>query len=117
MSQEDQDRRMDYIEIPVRNVADAKRFYGELFGWSFKDYGSEYASFYDGRLGGGLREEAEVARGGPLVVMYAIDLEQMKEKVVAAGGTIVVDVFEFPGGRRFHFTDPSGTELAVWSDR
>ncbi len=117
MSQAEQDRRIDYIEIPVRSVADAKRFYGEVFGWSFKDYGTDYASFHDGRLGGGLRGEAEVKPGGPLVVMYAVDLEQMQEKVVAAGGTVVVDSFEFPGGRRFHFTDPCGTELAVWSDR
>ena len=117
MSQEEQNLRIDYVEIPVRDVEQAKRFYGEIFGWSFKDYGSDYASFFDGRLGGGLRLESTVEPGGPLIVMYALDLEGIKEKVKAAGGSIELEIFEFPGGRRFHFADPSGNLLAVWSDR
>ena len=113
----DNDRRIDYIEFSVRDVAEAKRFYGEAFGWSFEDYGPGYASFADGRLSGGFHVGPEVKSGGPLVVIYALDLAAMERKVTAAGGVIVRPAFEFPGGRRFHFTDPSGHELAVWSER
>jgi predicted enzyme related to lactoylglutathione lyase len=116
MSQSDQDRRIDYVEFDVTDIAAAKSFYSDVFGWVFTDYGPEYSSFHDGRLGGGLRQVARLERGSPLVVLYATDLEGMEEKVKAHGGRIVKDTFEFPGGRRFHFTDPSGNELAVWSD-
>ncbi len=87
-----------------------------MFGWTFEDYGPDYASFHDGRLAGGFRKEARVPRGGPLVVLYAADLAAMEAKVRQAGGKIARPTFEFPGGRRFHFTDPSGNELAVWTD-
>jgi len=117
MSQGDQDRRIDYVEFQVSDLSAAKSFYSEVFGWDFTDYGPEYTSFHDGRLGGGLRKVARVERGGPLVVLYATDLEGVEEKIRAHGGRIVRDTFEFPGGRRFHFTDPAGNELAVWSDR
>jgi predicted enzyme related to lactoylglutathione lyase len=113
----EKDKRIDYIELPATNIGEVKDFYGEVFGWTFVDYGPEYTSFNDGRLDGGFRKEPEVRRGGPLVVIYSIDLELVKEKVERAGGTIVKDIFEFPGGRRFHFTDPSGNELAIWSDK
>ena len=113
----EKDKRIDYIELPVIDIGEAKRFYGEVFGWTFVDYGPDYASFNDGRLDGGFRKEAAVQRGGPLVIMYSVNLERIREEVKSAGGTIVVDIFEFPGGRRFHFTDPSGNELAVWSDK
>ena len=117
MGQAEQDRRIDYIEFPVTDIAAAKKFYGGVFGWEMKDWGPEYASFKDGRLGGGFRAATEVVRGGSLVVLYAIDLEGIKESIESNGGTIVQDIFSFPGGRRFHFLDPSGNELAVWSDR
>jgi predicted enzyme related to lactoylglutathione lyase len=113
----EKDRRIDYIELPTVDLIEAKRFYGEVFGWKFVDYGPEYTSFNDGRLDGGFRKEATVQRGGPLIIIYSINLELIKDKVKSAGGTIVKDIFEFPGGRRFHFTDPSGNELAVWSDK
>jgi predicted enzyme related to lactoylglutathione lyase len=100
----------------VKSVPDAKRFYGGAFGWKFEDYGPDYASFADGRLSGGFQTAAKVQAGGPLVVIYAADLENMEQRVRQAGGTIVKPIFSFPGGRRFHFTDPSGNELAVWSD-
>lgn len=116
MSDVDKDRRIDYIELPVTDLNETKRFYKEVFGWEFTDYGPEYSSFNDGRMDGGLRKEATNQRGGPLIVMYANDLEAMLEKIKLAGGSIVVEIFEFPGGRRFHFTDPSNNELAVWSD-
>lgn len=113
----EKDRRIDYIELPTIDLVKTKRFYGEVFGWKFVDYGPDYASFNDGRLDGGFRKESFVQSGGPLVVIYSINLELIKEKVKSAGGTIVKDIFEFPGGRRFHFTDPSGNELAIWSDK
>jgi predicted enzyme related to lactoylglutathione lyase len=111
------DRRIDYIEFPVTDVARAKHFYGDVFGWTFEDYGPDYASFHDGRLAGGFHAVPVVRPGGPLVVLYATDLEGMRAKVEAAGGTIVGDIHTFPGGRRFHFTDPSGNELAVWTNQ
>jgi uncharacterized protein len=117
MSSADNDRRIDYIEFSVTRVAEAKRFYGQAFGWTFEDYGPDYASFADGRLSGGFETAPQVSRGGPLVVIYAADLESQERRVTQAGGTIVRPIFSFPGGRRFHFTDPSGNELAVWSDQ
>ena len=117
MSNAQHDRRIDYIEFSVKSVPEAKRFYGSAFGWSFEDYGPDYASFADGRLSGGFQTATDVSPGGPLVVIYATDLEAMERKVRQAGGTIVRPIFSFPGGRRFHFTDPSGNELSVWSDQ
>ena len=117
MSQAEHDRRIDYIELPATDVAASKRFYQDAFGWKFEDYGPDYQSFLDGRLSGGLRKETAVVRGGPLVVIYALELEAMESKVRDAGGAIVKPTFSFPGGRRFHFTDPSGNELAIWTDK
>ncbi|UCC85025.1 MAG: VOC family protein [Gemmatimonadota bacterium] len=117
MSQAEQDRRVDYIEFGVTDIGKAKRFYSEIFGWEFTDYGPDYTSFHDGRLAGGFRAAPEVTPGGPLVVLYATNLEDIEARIKESGGRIVQETFEFPGGRRFHFTDPSGNELAVWSDR
>jgi len=117
MSQTEQDRRVDYIEFAARDIEKTKKFYSEVFGWLFTDYGPEYTSFADGRLAGGFALASKVAPGGPLVVLYAINLEGILENVKANGGKIIRDPFEFPGGRRFHFTDPNGNELAVWSDK
>ncbi len=108
---------IDYVELSVSDVEAAKRFYGAAFGWKFTDYGPDYASFNDGRLEGGLRLDPAPRAGGPLVVLYSRALEDSLNAVLAAGGRVVQDVFSFPGGRRFHFADPSGNELAVWSDR
>ncbi len=113
----EKDRRIDYIELPTLDINEAKRFYGELFDWKFVDYGPEYTSFNDGKLDGGFRKEPTVQTGGPLIIIYSINLELIQEKVKSAGGTIIKEIFEFPGGRRFHFTDPSGNELAIWSDK
>ena len=117
MSNAGQDRRIDYIEFSVKSVPEAKRFYGAAFGWTFEDYGPDYASFSDGRLSGGFQTAAKVQPGGPLVVIYAANLEAAEQMVTKAGGKIARPIFSFPGGRRFHFTDPSGHELAVWSDK
>lgn len=110
------DRRIDYIEIPVKDMKKTKKFYNQVFGWEFEDFGSDYASFNDGRLAGGFVTTEKVKTGGPLVIIYTTDLEGMREKVVAAGGKITKPPFDFPGGTRFHFTDPSGHELAIWSN-
>jgi len=117
MNQAEHDRRIDYIELPATDIARTRRFYEEVFGWAFEDYGPGYTSFRDGRMTGGFRKEATVTPGGPLVVIYATDLAAMERKVTAAGGRIVRPIFEFPGGKRFHFADPSDNELAVWSER
>ena len=110
------DRRIDYIEFPATDIAATKRFYHNVFGWIFEDYGPEYTSFADGRLAGGFWTAPKVQPGGALIVIYAANLEEIESKVKAAGGAIVKSTFSFPGGRRFHFSDPSGNELAVWSE-
>jgi hypothetical protein len=107
---------IDYIEIAVRDVSEAKRFYGAAFGWTFNDYGPDYAGIRgQGREAGGLCKATEVHTGGPLVVLYSTKLDDTLRRVKEAGGRVVKDPFTFPGGRRFHFADPSGNELAVWS--
>lgn len=116
MSNENE-KRIDYIEFGVTDLAETRRFYGELFGWTFEDYGPEYMSFDDGRLTGGFTTMMPVRPGGPIVIVYTGDLEGMQSNAEKAGGRITRPIFSFPGGRRFHFTDPSGNELAVWSDR
>ncbi len=109
--------RIDYIEFPASDVAKTKAFYEKVFGWKFTDYGPDYTSFEDGRIGGGFTKETKPIRGGALVVLYGADLVSLEGKVREAGGTIVKEIFPFPGGRRFQFTDPSGNELAVWSEK
>ena len=113
------DKKIDYIELPARDLVAVKTFYSDVFGWSFEDYGPEYCAFRDGRLDGGFYksdQHSATSNGSVLVVLYATDLEASLVKVTENGGTIVRDIFSFPGGRRFHFADPNGNELAVWSD-
>jgi uncharacterized protein len=109
------DGSLDYIELPGPDISASKSFYGEIFGWSFTDYGPDYAAFRssDGREGGFNAERKVSATGGPLVVLYANDLDAMEEKVRSAGAEIL-SRHEFPSGRRFHFRDPNGNEIAVW---
>jgi predicted enzyme related to lactoylglutathione lyase len=110
------DRRIDYVELNVQDIARTREFYGKAFGWTFKDYGPQYCEFNDGRLTGGFTIAAPVkAKGGPLVILYADDLPATVARVVQAGGRIVKPIFSFPGGQRFHFEDPDGYEFAVWS--
>jgi uncharacterized protein len=115
MSTSDNNFKLDYVEFAVSSLPSTKEFYSRVFGWKFEDYGPDYSSFSDGRLAGGFFTSEQVKTGGPLVVIYASDLEGTQKKVEAAGGTIVKGIFSFPGGRRFHFADPTGHELAVWS--
>lgn len=111
---------LDYVELTVTDLDAAKRFYGEAFGWRFNDYGSDYVGIQspDGESApevGGFRPAPDVRPGGPFVQLYSTDLEQSVEAVKRAGGTVVDGPYDFPGGRRFHFTDPSGNELGVWT--
>jgi predicted enzyme related to lactoylglutathione lyase len=110
---------IDYIEMPSTNLPATKDFFSKLFGWSFQDYGPEYSSFDDGRMAGGFfasKTTSTLENGAPLVVFYSPELEKMAGNVAQLGGKIVREIFEFPGGRRFHFEAPGGGEFAVWSD-
>ncbi|MGO9518698.1 MAG: VOC family protein [Candidatus Korobacteraceae bacterium] len=122
MSQQEHNLQMDYIEFPATDIEATKRFYNHVFGWKFQDWGPTYTSFHDGRLAGGFNGESQpavadaVKTRGVLVVLYATSLDDIYGKVKAAGGKIVRETFDFPGGKRFHFADPNGNELAVWSE-
>jgi predicted enzyme related to lactoylglutathione lyase len=109
-----QDGKIDYVEMPGGGLPEVKQFYSAAFGWTFTDYGPEYAAFNEGLDGGFWSDPAAGAK--PVVILFASDLEAMHAKVLASGGRIVRPIFNFPGGRRFHFTDPAGNELAVWSE-
>jgi uncharacterized protein len=107
---------IDYIEIPVTDPAMARDFFAALCGWTFQEWGPDYISFNDGRLDGGFRrEESPAPSTGVLLVFKSEDLESDRDRVVELGATISQDIFSFPGGRRFHFVDPVGTEFAIWS--
>lgn len=110
------DRRIDNIEFVVSDIARSRAFYGKAFGWTFTDYGPDYCEFSDGRMTGGLAKGTPNP-GGPLVILYADDLAETQRRLEDAGAKMVKSVFAFPGGRRFHFQDLDGYELAVWSDR
>ncbi len=109
------DRQIDYVEFGVADIARAKAFYGSAFGWRFTDYGPDYCEFDDGRLKGGFTTLSPVTPGGALIVLYGDDLTELVAIIEKAGGRISKPIFAFPGGRRFHFVDPDGYELAVWS--
>jgi len=116
MAQTDHDLRVDYVEFGATDIKGTRRFYERVFGWQFEDYGPDYTSFRDGRLSGGFTRDAPVRPANPLIVIYAARLEEVETKIRSEGGRIVRPAYEFPGGRRFHFTDPSGNELAVWTE-
>jgi hypothetical protein len=104
--------KLVYVELPATSTAEMKAFYGNLFGWSFQDWGSNYAAFSESGLEGGFNAGDDRTRA-PLLVIETADIEAAEARVRHAGGTITLATFPFPGGRRFHFTDPSGNELAV----
>jgi len=110
---------IDYVEIPVTDLARAKAFYGAAFGWTFTDYGPGYAGFVDHARGereaGGLTQVERVVPGGVLPIVYSTDLDASERAVRAAGGDVVAPPFDFPGGRRFELTDPDGHRWGVWS--
>ena len=114
------DLKLDYVELPAADFEPQKAFYSAVFDWQFTDYGPDYCAFNDGRLDGGFfRSELQsrTANGAALIILYARDLEAVRDNVIASGGSISMDIFSFPGGRRFHFHDPHGNELAVWTDQ
>lgn len=111
--------KINYIEIPAKNIGATKAFFSEVFGWSFVDYGPDYCSFAaQGVDGGFFKSDLVVStkNGSPLIVLYSNSLEKTQEKISKANGKIIKDIFSFPGGRRFHFSDPNGNEFAVWSE-
>ncbi|MBB3678514.1 VOC family protein [Modestobacter versicolor] len=109
---------IDYVELTVLDLAEAQRFYADAFGWEFTAYGDSYAGIRsrsgDGEVGG-LALGTDVRPGGPLVLLWSADLDRTLAAVESAGGRVVQGPYGFPGGRRFHFSDPSGNELGVWS--
>lgn len=111
--------KINYVEFPSRDLAASKRFFAAAFGWGFVDYGPEYAAITDAGIDGGFFQAGKAAHsrnGSVLVVLYSADLETTQARVEAAGGVIEQAIFDFPGGRRFHFIEPGGNELAVWSE-
>jgi predicted enzyme related to lactoylglutathione lyase len=102
-----------YLELPATDVPALKRFYGQLFGWTFQDYGEDYAAFGGAGLDGGFNGDPSHKPRSPLVILETKEIEVMETKVRDAGGTISLPIFAYPGGRRFHFVDPNGNELAV----
>jgi len=109
--------RIDYVEIPTTDLVKTSKFFGDFFGWSFQEWGPDYSSFNDGRMDGGLRraEKATPLESGVLLVFYSTDLVRDRDRVKELGATIAQDIFDFPGGQRFHFVDPSGAEFAIWT--
>jgi uncharacterized protein len=121
MSQPAQHHAINYIEFTTSDIALTKAFYQKVFGWKFQDYGPDYISFDKTNSGvdGGFRkgEPGQThANSAALIVIYSEDLEATQKAVESAGGKVTVPIFEFPGGRRFHFSDGQGNVLAVWSE-
>jgi predicted enzyme related to lactoylglutathione lyase len=108
---------INYVEFKAKDLEQIKKFYNQTFSWSFKNHGEEYVSFSDSGLRGGFEKSDNVVVNGAIVVLYHEDIEGIKAKITANGGSISKEIFTFPGGRRFHFKDPAGNELAVWSDK
>ena len=112
--------KINYIEFPAEDFDVVEAFYKKAFGWSFTDFGPEYRAFTDDNLDGGFYKSSKYSsteNGAALVILYSNNLEASLVRVVNAGGTIVTDIFNFPGGRRFQFADPNGNQLAVWSSK
>ena len=111
------DNHINYVEFKAKDLEEIKEFYTKAFGWTFTDYGSTYTAFSNSGLEGGFEKYEEEVINGALVVLYHENLESIKDTVIKSKGSISKDIFSFPGGRRFHFVDPAGNELAIWSDK
>ena len=112
-----QHEKMNYVELPAKNLTATKAFFESVFGWSFTDYGPDYTAFENQGLDGGFFQSdlaSSTEKGAALIVFYSDQLEATLAKVEQAGGSILRPIYSFPGGRRFHFTEPSGNEFAVW---
>ncbi|MCK5189831.1 MAG: VOC family protein, partial [Methylococcales bacterium] len=111
--------KINYVEFPSKDIEVTKEFFTSVFGWSFVDYGPEYAAFSNAGIDGGFFKSdltSSSEKGGALIVFYSKELEKTQSKIEDAGGSLLKPIYPFPGGRRFHFTDPGGNEYAVWSD-
>jgi uncharacterized protein len=108
---------INYIEFVAEDLLAIKDFYSKAFGWVFTDWGQEYVAFSDGTLDGGFAKGIPRGEEEPLVIIFSDALEVSLEAVKTCGGTIVKEIYSFPGGRRFHFKDPAGNQLAIWSDK
>ncbi len=111
--------KINYVEFPSKDIEATKAFFSVVFDWSFVDYEPEYTAFsIEGINGGFFKSELSVSteNGSALIVFYSKDLEKTQSKIVNARGTVIKPIFPFPGGRRFHFSDPSSNEYAVWSN-
>ncbi|MFC7366778.1 MULTISPECIES: VOC family protein [Vreelandella] len=114
-----QHEKLNYVEFAAKELAATKTFFTAVFGWEFVDYGPEYAAFSNQGLDGGFYHSDacnRTANGGALLVFYSADINATLSKVKKNGGEVIQPIFEFPGGFRFHFLEPSGNEFAVWSE-
>jgi predicted enzyme related to lactoylglutathione lyase len=112
--------KINYVEFPAKDIQSTKAFFIKVFDWDFTDYGPDYTAFSNQGLDGGFFKselKSTTDTGGALIVFYSDNLEKTQEKIINAAGTIIKSIFPFPGGRRFHFTEPSGNEFAAWSDK
>lgn len=112
--------KINYVELPAKDLQSTKTFFTKVFGWSFEDYGPEYIAFSKEGLDGGFYKSdlsSSSSNGSALIIFYSNNLETTQSKIIDADGSIIQPIFEFPGGRRFHFSDPNGNEFAVWSDK
>ena len=112
--------KINYVEFPAKDIVATKAFFSAVFGWSFVDYGADYLAFSNQGIDGGFfKSELSLStdNGSALIVFYSNTLEKTQSKIENAGGKIIKPIFFFPGGRRFHFSDPNGNEFAVWSDQ
>jgi len=112
--------KINYVEFPAKDIEATKAFFTEVFDWKFKDFGPDYTAFSDEGLDGGFYSSEKVSsteNGSALIIFYSQELEITQAKILNAGGIIIKPTFSFPGGRRFHFSDPSGNEHAIWSDK
>lgn len=111
--------KINYVEIPSKDLEVTKAFFASAFGWSFVDYGPEYVAIENAGLDGGFYKSDKISSpesGSVLVVLYSSEIETTAGRVTSSGGKVTQDIFDFPGGRRFHFVDPNGNEYAVWSE-
>ena len=110
---------INYIEFPSKDLEKTKRFFTQVFGWVFQDYGPEYSAFTTQGMEGGFYKadlKSDADKGAALIVFYSNNLQTTLEKIQKAGGSVNKSIFSFSGGHRFHFIEPSGNEFAVWSD-
>ena len=111
--------KVNYVEFPAKDIEETKRFFKMAFNWSFADYGPEYIAFSNEGIDGGFYKSelnASIENGSALIIFYSKELEKTQAKIIEAGGKIIKPIYSFPGGRRFHFSDPNSNEFAVWSE-